>query len=452
MKRFIYILLHLILVGCHKGFLDERTSKSLVIPTKYEDYKALLSFTNDMNTGAFSSVVSDGEFIYTDAYITSTSIIVRNTYLWNADVYETQLFSPAWRLPFLQVMNANIVLEGIEQLDEKTVGLERLNALKGSALFFRAMAYVELVLNFTKPYQALNADVDLGLPIRTSSDVSRLEQRSTLKQTMDFILSDLIEATALLPDRQQFITDPNRAGAYALMSRVYLGMQDYEKALFYARECLKIQSELIDFNNVPISTPRTFPNPFVVPNPEIIFNQRSNQSAQANSTAFQVRQDVLDMYASNDLRKTRYFNANRNFIGNYNGTTILYSGLTTDEVWLTVAECEVRLNRSNDALEALNMLCKNRYNNASFVPYSSQDSEEILVWTLQERRKELITRTGWFDLRRLNIDSRFARTLTRTYNGETYTLQPNSSRYVFAIPAEEINETGMEQNIRINND
>jgi len=52
------------------------------------------------------------------------------------------------------------------------------------------------------------------------------------------------------------------------------------------------------------------------------------------------------------------------------------------------------------------------------------------------------------DLRRLNKDVRFAKTLTRAINGQTYTLSPNDPKYVMPIPIQEINTSGIAQNPR----
>jgi len=54
----------------------------------------------------------------------------------------------------------------------------------------------------------------------------------------------------------------------------------------------------------------------------------------------------------------------------------------------------------------------------------------------------------WTDLKRLNKDSRFAVTLSRTVQGTTYTLPPNDPRYALLIPSEVILNSSMPQNAR----
>src|SRR5690606_21974058 len=112
-----------------------------------------------------------------------------------------------------------------------------------------------------------------------------------------------------------------------------------------------------------------------------------------------------------------------------------------------------RAGRTPEAMEHLNHLLSNRWAADHFAPLQVSGSEECLRLILEERRKELLSRgVRWSDLRRLNKDPRFAKTLVRVIdngsNPTTYTLPPNDPRYVFLIPQEVIRITGMQQNLR----
>jgi hypothetical protein len=77
------------------------------------------------------------------------------------------------------------------------------------------------------------------------------------------------------------------------------------------------------------------------------------------------------------------------------------------------------------------------------------DAEDALRKVLLERRKELVFRAiRWTDLRRLNKDPRFATTLRRVVLGQEYLLPPNDNRYVYPIPTNEIEASGVPQNPR----
>src|SRR5690606_12084108 len=116
------------------------------------------------------------------------------------------------------------------------------------------------------------------------------------------------------------------------------------------------------------------------------------------------------------------------------------------EIYLIKAECEARVGNIATALKTINELLKNRYD-GTFTPFSSDDNEAVLRFVLNERRKELIWRgLRWSDLRRLNKDIRFAKTISRDVDGTTYTLEPGSPKYVLPIPNSVILNNDMQQN------
>ncbi len=80
-----------------------------------------------------------------------------------------------------------------------------------------------------------------------------------------------------------------------------------------------------------------------------------------------------------------------------------------------------------------------RWKTGTFVPFTANTQEEALQIILQERRKLLLGRNlRWTDLCRLNLDLRFAVTLTRNVKGQQYTLPPNDPRYTMYIPNAEV--------------
>ena len=118
-------------------------------------------------------------------------------------------------------------------------------------------------------------------------------------------------------------------------------------------------------------------------------------------------------------------------------------------MYLIRAEAAARAGLKDSALADLNRLLSTRWKTGTFVPYAAGSADQALDIILAERRKELIMRgTRWFDLRRLNKEPRFAKTLVRIQNSTTYTLSPNDNRYTFLIPAQVIALTGMQQNTR----
>jgi hypothetical protein len=97
----------------------------------------------------------------------------------------------------------------------------------------------------------------------------------------------------------------------------------------------------------------------------------------------------------------------------------------------------------------LNALLIKRWKTGTFIPFTATNADDALAKILDERRKELVLRgTRWMDLRRLNKDSRFAKTVLRKLYGITYLLPPNDNRYTFYIPQSVIDISGIQQNQR----
>ena len=86
------------------------------------------------------------------------------------------------------------------------------------------------------------------------------------------------------------------------------------------------------------------------------------------------------------------------------------------------------------------------------MPYTeitAVNTQEALQKILTEHRKELCFRgLRWTDLRHLNHDPLFQKTLTRTIFGQNYSLPPNDIKYVFPLPDSEILYSGVQQNPR----
>src|SRR5690606_32754887 len=77
-----------------------------------------------------------------------------------------------------------------------------------------------------------------------------------------------------------------------------------------------------------------------------------------------------------------------------------------------------------------------------------KDREDALGQILDERRKELLFRgVRWSDVRRLNIEGRNI-ILKRKLAGEEYILPPNSLKYAFLLPLQEVQLSGLTQNKR----
>src|SRR5690606_15363860 len=116
----------------------------------------------------------------------------KNAYTWKKDIYIASDQATDWNVPYDRIYNANVILEGLEKIDNARE-LKK-NTIKGEALFLRAIALYEVVSLYAGSYDPATATTQLGVPIRTSSDVFEVSSRPTLQKTYDQILADLTEA------------------------------------------------------------------------------------------------------------------------------------------------------------------------------------------------------------------------------------------------------------------
>jgi len=442
------------IISCEK-FLDEKTLKSSTVPSTLEDMQALLDAGNRINLGNYPALLETGtdDYFITEEAYANLSSFQRDIYTFgNPDLYPSTSDMTIWRNPYYVIAIANTVLDGLSSITEDS-GLDE-RQIAGQALFHRGFGHFLLAQVYCPPYDSKSDNSGLGIPLRLTSDNNVKSTRSTIKETYDIVITDLKQAAELLDDLPQVLTRPSRISALAALSRVYLCMEDYEEAQRCARSALSIKDDLLDLNQMDIA--QNFP--FEMMNEETIFFSYSAGLSMMNpSRSSYMHQELYELYNEHDLRKQAYFkkesNGHYTFKGSYlgRGSSSFFNGLTTSEVVLNLAESSVRTGNLLEAKSELNKLLIRRIDSEFFEPISIEDAEHLLRVILEERRKELVRRgIRWSDLRRLNKDDRFMKSIVRRLileGGErVFVLEPNSENYIYKIPQEVIQITGMEQN------
>ncbi|MET7000171.1 RagB/SusD family nutrient uptake outer membrane protein [Chitinophaga defluvii] len=441
-------------LGCKKGeWYDVKTDKSLAVPSTLKDMQALLDNVGVLNgsTIALGEIGSDGHSIK-DADAQRLGDTEYNAYTWS---YGKPYITVAdWASnndigAYPRIYYCNTILDGVKKLTPANNEEQLLwNSIKGQALFHRAKNFFDLAQVFAPPYNVTTANTDLSIPLRLESDINIPSKRSSVKETYEQIINDLLTAETLLPATPLFKTRASRPAVFALLARTYLCMQDYVNAKKFADSCLKNFNTLLDYNI--LST--TDAQPFTIFNPEVIFHSRM-LSYRSIRAAMIIDPELYDLYDSNDLRKEIFFTKNLTTgevksKGTYTGTVLLFTGLASDEVYLIRAESNARSGNSKAAMEDLNNLLRKRWKAETFKEFTAIDAEDALRQVLNERKKELLLRgLRWSDLRRLNQDERFKITINRIISGTTYTLEPESFKYTLPIPDDIIQITGMTQNL-----
>jgi starch-binding outer membrane protein, SusD/RagB family len=445
-KNLIKIILLTLIVASSascKKFLDAKSNQALATPSSLKDLQALLDNENFYTRGVvLANTMSDEYYLSTVSAWQNAPKYNHDGHIWDAATDDLQ----DWRLQYGNILYANTVLDYWPKVVEKSSGQEA-NNIKGAALFLRAHAFFHIAQLFAPQYDPNTASTDPGIVLRLTSDFNTESVRSTVQETYDRIIADLIEAVNLVDNTSAYNTRPNKVAAYALLARTYLQIGDYAKAKEASDKCLVIYSRLIDYNDPTEIISGNFPIVNMDQyNKEIIYLFADQGSLAAGSTN-RMAPDLYAFYASDDLRKTTFVRSNMRFKGSYSFG--LFIGLSTPEVYLIRAEANARLGNKDAAIADINTLLQKRYKTGTFTDISVATADEALNIVLLQRRKEMAYRgMRWSDLRRLNKEPPRAVTLIRNVDGTDYILPPNDPRYTLLIPQAVISKTNLQQNPR----
>lgn len=428
--------------GCNK-LLDEKSDQKLAVPSTLGDFQALMdNFTVLNSSEPIALELSADDYSTADADLAGSSEPQRRMYSWQKDY----LFAPAnndWSTTYKAVYHCGSVISGLE-----SSGLNRdaaFNNVMGQALVFRSKFYLQAMAVWGKSY-LLSFGIDPGVPLRSSLNFNEPSVRATLKEGYDMAIEGLKKAAPLLPVRSIHPYRPSRAAAYGLLARAMLYTGRYRDAGLYADSCIRLSDQLIDFNRLN-SADRY---PLALFNSEVVFDTYAAPGGPVVSTRARIDPRIIEAYQPNDLRKALFFTqtgGNYFFKGTYH-QPLLFFGIATDEMYLTLAECLVRTGQVQQGLAVLDKLLLSRFKTGTYIPVAVPDAQTALKVVLEERRKELVMRgLRWMDLKRLNAEGANI-VISRNFNGQTVSLLPNDPRYALAIPEDVIQLSGIPQNER----
>ena len=161
----------------------------------------------------------------------------RNETQWNFNESST---SPLWSYAYYTIARANNVINNLEGKEVNGVTGQQVNNLKAEALFVRALCHFDLVITYCQPYN--QADT-LGVPVVLVTENAK-PARSAKKAVYNQVVKDLTEAESLMSDNytRSGATDKaavvSKPAIQALLSRVYLYMEEWQKAADYATKVI----------------------------------------------------------------------------------------------------------------------------------------------------------------------------------------------------------------------
>lgn len=437
MKRNTLILalvaLAAILLSSCDDFLDI-TPTGKVIAKTGEEYRALL--TNEykyFSKDRYLTTVRTDEMLMDKKKTSSTDL---DAYL---DLWRWKDENPSpttsyfmWRNYYHTIYIANYVIEHRDEITHAT--RDEVNQLVGESYMLRAYSHFLLVSLFAEPYTHCQPAATRGVPMQLEADVNAMPASSSVETVYQQVLSDVAEAEKLLTVEKweegknyRF----NKISAQALRARTYLYMGEWEKALTAAKAVMEAHGELEDMN-----TSKTLPNSY-----------KSVESIVAlekfSSNLFTVinlpNPDFINLYRTGDQRRTKFFKrvTSSSYEVQKAGDDEFSCSFRSAEAYLTAAECAARLGNTADAIGTyLKPLLQKRLSTDALSTVldlmNAMTQDELIAEILDERARELAFEGHrWYDLRRTTQPA-----LTRTYDGETFTLTPE--KYTLRFPTEAV--------------
>lgn len=131
-----------------------------------------------------------------------------------------------WSNSYKAVVGANRVIEslteGISPEEDQVIG---------ENYYIRALVYFQMGNIFGRPYN--QGPSNLSIPLKLTSDINEIPDRNTVGEVYDQVIADLLKAEALMNENKG-ASFASKEAAQALLSRVYLYMEDQVKAIEYA--------------------------------------------------------------------------------------------------------------------------------------------------------------------------------------------------------------------------
>lgn len=456
MKKIIVVIVAILgwmnLTSCN-DYLDI-VPKGNKIPTTLADFEALLR--NEYTIGYIP--VTNALYLLNDRFVGQSSLtsvtLTSANYLWNETADRVVLNNQdesAYYSSYGAISTCNLLLENVPVATEATDAGR--NEVMAYAKVIRAMSYYIVANYYADTYEAATAGTKLSVPLITSANIGAAYRQVTIQEIYDFMIKDVKEALEQgLPEQSETILHPDRGAAYAFLARVYLQMADYEEALEYANLALEQNSQLYDWtayyetHKEAIVKEDSYPSlssPAGYDYVENYYFRCGEANPNYANSESSIPVERAGRFEEGDARflsrwKLRTVNQDTYYNGLGRGY-FNYAGLTTCEVYLIKAECLARQTAGNDFSEAMNVLNEVRQTRILpdvYQPLQANSLADAIDKIRRTKDNELIFSIVPFtDARRFNAEGTYARTLTKTWKGQAYTLTPDSHLWTMPFPA-----------------
>ncbi|MFD2970005.1 RagB/SusD family nutrient uptake outer membrane protein [Sphingobacterium bambusae] len=432
-KLYAVLILVSLLFGSCRKYVEIDTYGSRTLKTT-NDYQYLINNRVNFQTTSIMPIISNDDISGTPSQAAANQWgeQVLKAFLWSESFYGDDQQDIGWNNLYKHVYVANEILQGVMESADGSESQKQIIAAE--ARVHRAFAYFSLVNQYAQIYNPSTAANQLGVPLLLRPDLFQELNRAPLQTVYQQIVTDLEQSIDVLPNRPAINHHPSKLAVYALLTRVYMTMRDFEKAAENADRALALNPELI---NVADYVDATYPQ--VIDDPEVILSKLSSGSVTGPINA-----ELVALYDVKDLRLTHFLENNASLNGfkymkpTKSGSFYAVVGLSTPEIYLNRAEVYARQNNVAKTVELLNALRMKRFRTVDYVALTAADIQsDLLQAVIDERRREFVgTDLRWYDMRRLTLDGAYYKPVERTLNGQTYRLDANSPRFVYPINQE----------------
>lgn len=383
-----------------------------------------------------------------------------------------------WYISYKIINNVNTIIDAVEKSTDLDAATQQ---LLGECYFLRALTNLNLARFFAKPY---SVDPQApGIVLRTSLTDDARKARSSVAEVYEAIVADAEHASGLM-NTPRGVEYASREAAWALLSRVYLYLEEPEK-------CIENADKVINSGRFQLETAATYPTLFANAKTSketifcVAFSNLDNYG-KFGSIASMIYSDGNsgwgEEFASASLRnmmeehpediRWSYIEASKDEAGNtrkLNGVDIYYirkfsfqdgdPNLSSPilfrlaETHLNKAEAQAKLGQSKAALDELDKIRQNRGLEGSLFEGNIPPGTTVLDAVLNERRIELafeghrsydlirnkrdIVRPYWgYHLRGLKETDIKPSTIPSGYANRDVAW--NSARTIYYLPVDEV--------------
>lgn len=224
------------IMSCQEDFLDQVPKESLTEETVWSDPQGAIQFVNgiygEMPSGFDRSYDGWAKGLYVlDGASDDGDVAMgwtHSTLLQNAEFLPTYVpWGNMWGHYYGLIRKANVAIENLDRLEDQ----ELATRLEGEVYFLRGMMYHELLRLFG--FRSEGGD-PTGVPIVSTSlglEDDLQIPRSTYKEVVDFIISDLDAAAGILPGKGEIAAGRATSGAAkAFKGRVLLYAERWQES------------------------------------------------------------------------------------------------------------------------------------------------------------------------------------------------------------------------------